>query len=813
MNTARRLRRTRFVIGLAGPVLALSLTNKTHAQDFGGAPPKKLTADLRANGIPDQIPVESAASQKVVADVQITGNEHKISEHIKSRIKTYPGKPYSAEMVKDDVKRLFATSWFRDVRADERDTPNGIVVTFRVIERPVIHEVKFIGNKVFNNDKLIEFTALKPGNSMDPGQNLAMARRVESKYHEKGYPYVSVELLEGGQSGDARVVMKINEGPKTKINQVRFVGNSFVSANRLHYKTSAWARNFGWGGRWGFGGKYDPEKVEEDVAALTEYYRGNGFLDCKIEPKTLFTDSKDGVVLTYEITEGPRYKVRDVIFEGNKIKDKTLLSKNLKMVQGATIDQLAFKRDIQLVKDSYGKEGYKNTVVNADLRFAEEKGVVEVVYKVMEDTPKRVGEIKVVGNEVTKSRVVRSYLTLTPGDVADTTKMRESQQKLTETRLFNIDPANNVMPTVEWDPNNDPESYFQDILVRVQEAQTGSLLLGVGVNSDAGINGSFIINERNFDLFRVPTSFGDLFSGRAFRGAGQEFRLEAVPGDLVNRYAVTIREPKLFGSDYSLTTTGYYFNRIYNEYHEERVGARFGLGRQFTREIGGSITYRIEGVNISNPIVPTPPDLEAALNYSFLTSVRASLNHDTRDSALDPGKGHYLEAGYEQVFGDFTYPVLTLEGRQYFTLYSRGDGSGKHTLTARGEVGWSGSDTPMFERFYAGGFRTIRGFDFRGVSPTQSNVHVGGNFMMLTGLEYQFPLTADDNLGWVFFCDAGTVESKLEINDYRASVGFGVRIKIPQMGPVPLAFDFGFPVAKTATDDKQVFSFFLGIFR
>ena len=98
------------------------------------------------------------------------------------------------------------------------------------------------------------------------------------------------------------------------------------------------------------------------------------------------------------------------------------------------------------------------------------------------------------------------------------------------------------------------------------------MMFGVGVNSDAGVGGSLVLSERNFDLFRVPTSFSDLFSGSAFRGAGQELRIEAVPGDLVNRYSISLLEPYLFGTDVSLQSSGYYYRRLFENYAEQRGG-------------------------------------------------------------------------------------------------------------------------------------------------------------------------------------------------------------------------------------------------
>ena len=130
--------------------------------------------------------------------------------------------------------------------------------------------------------------------------------------------------------------------------------------------------------------------------------------------------------------------------------------------------------------------------------------------------------------------------------------------------------------------------------------------------------------------------------------------------------------------------------------------------------------------------------------------------------------------------------------------------------------GFSGSQTPIFERYFAGGFSTMRGFDFRGASPVgAANVTIGGDFRFLGSVEYIFPLTADDMMRGVIFCDYGTVEQNIEIksDNYRVAPGAGLRISVPALGPAPLALDFAFPLAKAATDNTQIFSFFFGFGR
>ena len=167
------------------------------------------------------------------------------------------------------------------------------------------------------------------------------------------------------------------------------------------------------------------------------------------------------------------------------------------------------------------------------------------------------------------------------------------------------------------------------------------------------------------------------------------------------------------------------------------------------------------------------------------------------------------------MFGDFDYPRAIVDFRQYFLVREKADGSGRHTFSTSVRAGFSGSQTPIFENFFAGGQGTLRGFDFRGASPVQNGVTIGGEFMYISSLEYMFPLTADDMLRGVVFLDSGTVEEtvKFDGDNYRVSPGFGLRIAIPALGPAPLALDFAFPITHAPFDDIQHFSFFFGFGR
>jgi outer membrane protein insertion porin family len=349
--------------------------------------------------------------------------------------------------------------------------------------------------------------------------------------------------------------------------------------------------------------------------------------------------------------------------------------------------------------------------------------------------------------------------------------------------------------------------------VQLEETQTGRFMLGVGVNSQAGVVGSAVIEEQNFNLFRLPTSFEDFRNGTAFRGRGQRFRLELMPGSRVQRYLVNFEDPYLWDTPITLGLSAFYFDRRYFDWDEQRVGGRVALGYQLSPDLSASLAYRGENVRVYNPRVPGVPQLEEALGTNSLHGFKLSMTHDTRDSAFLATQGHFLQAGIEQVIGTFEYPRLTGDFRKYFLMHERPDRSGRHVLSMGTRFGLSGSDTPIYDNFFAGGFSTLRGFDFRGASPRTMGVFVGGRFMFINTVEYLMPVTADDMLRAVVFCDFGTVEEDIEINTFRVAPGFGLRVTVPALGPAPIALDFAFPIVTASTDDTRVFSFNVGLQR
>ncbi len=809
---------------------------------------------------------EAAALKDVVVEITVEGNPTIPNDAILKHVKSNIGRPLDQKAVKEDVKELHKTSWFVTIEPVVRKTEKGLVLVFRVRERPILRRIEYKGNKKIKTKELEALTNLKVGGAFDVNTNREAARRIEEHYREKSFQFAKVTLEKGNQRNDREVVFLIEEGHKVHVGQIAFEGNKFFSTSLLKTKLRTKERMF-----WFFGGTFDPANQEEDVGLIKQYYQSLGFFDVQATVSTVTSEDQSKVNVTYKVVEGIRYKVRDVSIEGNKvISDKDLL-KDMKVASNEYFNEKKLEADKSKVTNQYGELGRIFARIDVKQIHLEEPGFVDLVYAIDEDRPYRIRRINVHidgDNPHTKESVVINRLLLKPGDLANADKIKKSETRVKGSALFagaqpgspdgphiaivqgqagprvasrershivraqgfQDDPNSGQPPGAGTGGENDEEMFdplddsmsralaeppegMIDLDVDVKDTQTGRFMFGVGVNSNAGLLGNITLDENNFDISRVPTSYQDIKNGTAFRGGGQQFRLEAMPGTIFSRYLASWTDPYFLDRNVSLSTMAQYYNRYFPNWVEQREGGRVSLGKLLTPYLSTSLAVRAENVNISYPSVPTPPSLEAVLGNSVLSTVEWSVAHDTRDSAFQAGHGHYLNAKVEQGMADYVYTKYDLDARQYFTLRERPDGSGRHTLSVTGLAGYTGSNTPIFEKFFAGGYQSFRGFQFYGVTPMQEGVRIGGTFQALGSVEYMFPIMADDTIKFVTFSDFGTVDNSVSFNAFRLTVGAGIRLTIPAMGPAPIALDWAIPVMQQSYDTTQLFSFYVGVQR
>ena len=268
---------------------------------------------------------------------------------MRGKIKSRINRPLDRAIVDEDMKALLGTKWFSDVRPiiEASADGKGYILTFEVDEMPILKDVQFIGRKALRQKEIEETTNLKKGGRADSVAARLAVEKIRVLYGEKGYDKAEVRLIEGGRPGDTRVIIEIFEGPKFKVGTVTFVGNTFVEDAVLSTKIESRRGFFGI-----LGAKRYKDGLENDKRSLVKYYTDNGFFDVKISPTTKPGQSLGEEQITFTISEGPQYKVRKILFEGNKKIESAKLGEGLLLKEGEPYNEGL--REIDLQGDQHG---------------------------------------------------------------------------------------------------------------------------------------------------------------------------------------------------------------------------------------------------------------------------------------------------------------------------------------------------------------------------------------------------------------------------------------------------------------------------
>lgn len=789
-------RRSRFVFRvLVAVVLALSGTTVRGQSSPGTRNDITATSDLVGR------PVEG---------VRVEGNREASSASVLAAVRTREGDPYDPLTVQEDYQRIYNQRRFSNVSARVEPTATGVIVVFVVTEQRQIKGIEFRGNKNVAVEQLNETIDLRAGEAID-GFRMATARRaIESLYRSRNYSFAQVTINAQELAENARVVFEITEGPRVFVRNINFVGlKSFAAADlKDEIQTQTWfplLRD----------GTYNPDTLDDDVAALRRYFERKGFFDAKVGRRLVFSPDMSELQVDFLLEEGPRYRVSRISFKGNTSLSEAELRAALRTREGEPFDAERVRRDVRELVRKYSPLGFIFDEQSNDpdyLRitprtvFAMEPGEVELVFDIAEGKPFRVGEILPRGNSRTQDKVVLRELKLAPGDVYHSGAVQDAADRLRSSPYFS---SASITPVGTADG-------VRDLVVEVAEGQTAFFQVGAGINSNGGLGGNLTFTQRNFDIANWPDSWDDLVEGRALVGAGQSFRASLEPGTEVSNASIQWVEPWLFDQPYSLLVEGYLRTRNYDEYDQRSLGGRVSVTRRFRDVWSTTLSLRSEVVEIRGIDDPAARSLQilAERGDHPMSSITASIRRNTVNRGIVAHSGSNLGFSWESVglvFGDYQFQRLILSYDKYFTLGE--DLLERRTVLAlRTSAGYIFDDAPFFERFYGGGLGSVRGFSFRGISPRDGpqDDAVGGNFLLLASAEVSFPLYAETLRG-VVFVDTGTVESDVQINTMRVAAGGGIRMVIPFLGQVPIAIDFAWPLIEDDKDETQVVSFSLGI--
>ena len=739
---------------------------------------------------------ENGNTGKRIYSIEIRGNEAISSATIMNRLKLQPGDEVRETALNNEIKRLYATGYFADVFVKVDDRSEGTVVVFTVVEKPIIRQIEFRGNSKIRDQRLEKKISVKEGDILDFSVISKDVSAIKNTYIEQGYSGVSVDykVEKDPVTGKAVLVFEVREGISRKIKTITFEGNANVSSGELEKfmstKTSWW---------WIRKGAFDEDKFQADISRIKNFYRSKGFLDARVKSKVDYADDGDEMYVTIVVDEGKEYLVGEMSIAGELAFPEDEVFFRTKVRAGDPFDLGKIREDVENVRTLYYDKGYMNADIDLSQKYNSSTDRMDLVYQITAHDVVYVGMVNVIGNLSTKDKVIRREMRLYPGEKYDGEKLKKSKE-----RIYNL----GYFEDVYFDTAPTSREDVMDLNVSVKETKTGEFSLGGGYSSVDAFIGFVQLRQRNFDIMNFPT----------FTGSGQDLTLRAELGSNRTNYLVSWTDPWIFDYPYLFGFDVYRTEQQRSEdtgygYDETRTGGSLRVGKELTDELDTGLVYNLEEVKISDIDDEATEALRREEGSNFISRVTWNVKYDVRDNKFSPTKGFIAGTALENAggfiggdkdfykfFGYLNYYHSVIKN---VVLELKGSGGIVQNYGKSDEV-------PIYERFFAGGARTIRGYEERGVGPRDrgTNTALGGEAILIGNAEVTFPVFKNLVKGAVFF-DIGNVWEEAQLKNltdakddsgFKSGAGIGVRVKTP-IGPVKL--DWGYPLTDNYEDKKE----------
>ena len=773
-------------------------------------------------------------------DVKFVGPASVSEPFIRANIRLKAGNIYRPNNTEDDVHALYATGQFYNIRVTvDPAEDGGVILTYIVQARPRISEIKLEGNKKLTDSKLRKKITVKVGDPLDEQKLFTDVQEMQKLYEKYGHPDTQVKYVLNidENAGRGSVTFEITESPKVKIMRVEFLGAAAFPQKELRKQLKTRQR---WMWSWLTGrGTFKQDDFDADRDELVDFYRNHGYLDFEIKDVKLDRPTTNTMVIQFYVFEGRQYRAGAITFgdttmfptnavspafnPGPEPRPKTSpayaawlrnrkLNKDFTMKTGSIFTPDGLTKDTKAVEDFYGSQGYIEVAQGQALRVARipnvDAGTMDLEFQVDEGQKSYVEKIEIRGNLKTKDKVIRRELAISPGEVFDMVRVETSKERLENMQYFDkVD--------MRPEPTDPPIAGRKNLIVNVEEENTGKLTFGAGFSSVDALVGYAELDQANFDLFHAPT----------FTGGGQKFRLFVQLGTERQDYELSFVEPWFLNRKLSFGVDLYRhqldFESPNNIYDESRTGMKLSLTRALGSDfLIGSVSYTIEDVGISLndgwhdweynpwPVIFPPNVPQAILNElgdHFYQRFGASLAYDTRNSTKLPNHGQRSEIDTELSTGDSTFYKVEAKTAWYFPGFFKG-----HVLEAVGRAGIADSlgsgDVPFYDRYYLGGLYSLRGFKYRnigprdpsyGINPSMPDEPIGGDSYWFGSLEYSIPILEKENgvgVRFALFYDAGAVGAGPYSfsGNFDDNWGLGFHLNIPHLGPLRL--EYGVPI-------------------
>ncbi|MCM2454997.1 outer membrane protein assembly factor BamA [Rhizobium sp. CG4] len=733
------------------------------------------------------------ANAAVINRVDVRGAERAGADAVRSNITIQPGKNFSNADIDESVKRLYATGYFSGVSM----SVSGSTLVVTVSENQLVNQVVFNGNRKIKDDKLSGVVQTQPLGPYDPSLVTADIERIKQAYSAIGRSDVEVttQTVTVGE-GRVNLAFVINEGERTKIARIDFVGNKAYSDGRLAAVLSTKKSNM-----LSFLTRkdvYSEDKLRTDEETLRQFYYDRGYADFRVvSSEAVLDEQSNEYTITVTVEEGPRYDFGPVAVESTVDGvDSGELQGLLESREGNHYSATNVQKSMESISKRVAAAGYPFARVTprGDRNFG--TNTIGVTYIVDQGERAYVERIEIRGNTRTRDYVIRREFDISEGDAFNQQVVTAAKRRLEALGYF----ANVNISTA---PGSAADRVV--IVVDVEDQPTGSFGIGAGYSESDGVLLEASVEEKNF------------------LGRGQFIRLAVGAGeDNARTYNLSFTEPYFLG--YRLAAGFDVFrsqssSEDYYDYTEQ--GFTLRVTAPITEELATTFRYTYKdfeyegdgnweaGSNLAEPY----KDLIRGGKWSQ-SVISNTINYNTLDDRQTPRSGWQalLTNEFAGIGGDSEYYKIYGKARYYHTLSDEFDIIGSLTAAA-GYVVPTGDNLYVFDQFKIGG-RQIRGFENDGIGPRIDGDSIGGTTYFTVSAEATFPMPGipeDVGLRGAVYADAGTLygnktgyASEGESSALRASAGIGIIWASP-FGP--LRVDYAVPFMKEDYDEEQRFRF------
>ena len=734
-----------------------------------------------------------ALSQFNIKEIIVSGNSEVSAETIIAISGLSNSNNMSANSINEGFRRLSDSGLFQNVVLN----PVGTRLVISVVENPIISNVDFEGNKIFKDQFLFSIISSQSRTPFSKGIIDEDIRKILQIYREKGRFKATIVpqkvLLKEGGIG---LIFSINEGPRTEIKSINFIGNKEFNDSRLRSVIESSQKSL-----FSFistSDDYSELRQEKDRKLLEEFYSDKGFANAKVKSSvgTLSDDGKS-FNITYTIFEGNRTSISEVKFE-NKI--STLDLSDIKYLVKTKKGDLYVGSEIEKIRKSLEKKvidlGFPFAKVSIKKINMNEKQTVDIVFMIFNGPSLYVERIDIKGNNQTLDKVIRREFSISEGDAFNPALIRKSEEKLRALGFFK-----NLSVSVLPGSSSDKAV----VTVDVEEAPTGSLNFGAGYSTDTELSGTISLSERNF------------------LGKGQRLLFEVLTSESNKSIKFGFTEPALLNRDLSASIDLTYLDLEprQSSFTSNESSIRTGFGFKLGNDTRLITSLKILEEKILVPISSNSLILKEDQGKISKSELSFDYLIDGRDSIIKPKNGFLLRSD------------ITISGLGSRNSYIKGSARGKiynsffdDLITVTGEL--EGGFMQMqngfsrtVDRFSLGG-RSLRGFQYGQIGPREGDEPLGGENYAVSRIEANFPIGLPKELGFYggIFAEAGSLwglnydKEKIEIdaNDLksvdskiRSSVGFTLYWSTP-IGP--LQFNWAKPQQYLSGVDKtENFSF------